>query len=322
MNDHEGSLMNAPAETPNFEVKSLRQVLDAGIPLARKNIRALYWPIALPVVIISTISGVVQAGLMARVMPTASEEMDLSSFLDLMSLSAGAIVIGLFAMAVMVAGYSALTVTTMDVLGGRQPDMKRAWGMACQPGMLWTAALTVIFSILSLLLCLLPALWMLPLLTLTLPVAVVEGSRGMGAVSRGATLLRSRPGMPASERPWVRSLVVLLVAAALVQALTWVGQGPLLIVQQIWIARDMASGDISNATVWLQVPLSAIGALTQVLAWVYATFTLGVHYHDVINRRRGADLEQEIDRWASRGDTDSVVSSSADTEGGSWAPST
>ncbi len=296
--------MTTPHEHADFELTSLRQLLDAGVPMARAALRTIFWPIALPVVTVTTLAGVVQMRLLQRFFPLAQSEPDASAMLDLMSMSMNAVVLSLLMMGVMAVAFAALSAAVMDILAGRPADMKRAWRTALQPSMVWTVGLCLMFSFLSALACVVPALFVVPLLALVVPLAVSEGARGMDAVSRGISLLRARPEARGSDRPQVRSFVVLLVTFTIAQALALVAQGPFMILQQVWLTRDLATGSagvVSDATLWLHVPMSLLGGLAQVLAWVYAAFTLGLLYQDVQRRNEGADLAQAIAALESQG---------------------
>ncbi len=287
------------SDRPNnaeFELLSMRRLLDASVPHARAALRSVFWPIALPVVTITTLGGIFQLRLLDRFMPHAQGEPDASTILDLMSMSAQAVGVSMVMIAIMAISFAALSVAVMDLLAGRPADMARAWRMAFQPSMLWTVGLCVVLSTVSMLMCLVPALVVVPMLTLVLPLALAEDARGLEAVSRGVALVRGRATTSGHDRPWVRALVILLVALVIGQAFALVVQGPFMILQQIWLSRDLASGGttLSHEVLWLQVPMGLLGGLVQVLAWIYAAFTLGLLYRDLARRVDGIDLDAAI----------------------------
>lgn len=183
-----------------FELLSMRRLLDAGVPPARAALRSIFWPIALPVVTITTVGGIFQLRLLDRFMPHVQAEPDASTMLDLMSMSAQAMVVSMVMVATMAIAFAALTVAVMDLLDGRRADMARAWRVAVQPSMLWTVGLCVVFGTVSMLLCLVPALVVVPMLTLVLPLAITEDVRGLAAVGRGVALLRGRATASGVER--------------------------------------------------------------------------------------------------------------------------
>lgn len=292
--------MSTPETTPAPQLRLLpfRQVLDASVAPARQALPAVFLPVAVPVaactVVVSLISN--------RVLATMGL-LDGDSPADLgVLLGSSGVMISLVTvlLAVYSLAYTALTVAALDTLSGRAPDIGRAWLFALRPSVMMTVAIVVVLTVLSVIMCLLPVLITGPLLSFVTPVMVFERRFGFAALRRSVALVRFNPRRRLRESPFVQVLVVLFVSWVIGEALSALAQGPFLIAQQVWLARQAAQG-VSGAELiaatpeWLTVASSIAGSMALVLGWMYGSFTLVRLFFEVRRRAEGDDLERAID---------------------------
>src|SRR4051812_16230613 len=268
-------------------------LLDEALGLTRAHLRAIFPAVGLPVAIIATLAGVVQA-------------------MDLQSLFKGGtpspfmfwtpqvlLLAGLLLLLSMVA-YVAGQVAALDALAGRPVDMGRAWRLALRP-LVWGALLLAFLAILlSFLFCVLPVFFVAPLLAFAVPVMVEEGRFGPGALTRSAELALFNPSRRLMEHPIVKVLLLMIVStlisylAGLLVALPF--QLPMFI--DLFRKAMAGSQDVTGVMarwIWLQIPATFLSSLARTAIYVYTAFGMALLYADVRGRREGIALRPEID---------------------------
>ena len=265
-------------------VLPLRVLLDEAMRLLRAHFRRLYPPFAAFFVALGGLSVVFQIGYFEGLL-RADLVAGCGSFAALLAVSA---VLGL--------GYMALQVAALDAVAGRPVSIGRAWGFILRPRVLLTLVGTGVMVLGAYLCCLVPALYVWPLLSLTLPVMVEEGRTGADAIARGARLVGPDPFANFPRNPLVKLLVFMVVAMAISFLGSLLVQVPFQIAQQILILRQAAAEEALSAltspgAVALQAAGAVLGALVSTAVGLYAVFGIALLFHDTRNRREGADLE-------------------------------
>lgn len=207
-------------------------------------------------------------------------------------------------MSVFMVAFAAVMVAAMDGLEGRPVDMKRAWGFALRPKVYLTNGVVFFLTMLSFMCCILPGLYVGPILAFVLPVMVHQGVFGREAIKRSIALAKYNPTGRWQDSSHLHILAVLVAGTLVNYALSFVAQLPLLVVQVVMTMRQAAEGQLGEPVVpplWLQVPTQFLVAIVTALSWIYWCFALAALYREILRRRDGGDLEQAIDRMTGGG---------------------
>ncbi|MEE8523106.1 MAG: hypothetical protein V3T72_04175, partial [Thermoanaerobaculia bacterium] len=197
--------------------------------------------------------------------------------------------------------FSAMMVGSTDAIYGHPVNMVRAWWFPLRLPVLATLVLVAAAHVISLMMCLLPALYVAPVLTFVLPVMIVEGRFGFDAIRRSVELAHFNPTGRWIDSVFLRLLAFLFVAMVINYALTFTVQLPFVVVQQIIFFRDAAAGTVMDpaqmmaGTVWLQVPAQILTALATAAIWLYWTFGVAMLYREVRRGKEAEDLQRAID---------------------------
>ena len=272
-----------------------RTLLDHVVVPARRHVRKTLLPIAVPLAAVGVALAVAQIRWSQTLLAGDPEEMGpffAGCFVVLLlSLVAGFV----FGMA-----FNALTVAAMDAISGRGVRMARAWGFVFRPAVFATLMLVGILDFLSMMALVLPALYVVPLLSFTLPAMVDEGLVGFDAVKRSAELVRFNPTGRLTHSPWLQVVLVILVGMVLNYVISLAVQMPFAIAQQLLFMRQALSGPEAveqlTAAFWLQLPASILGALATAVTWLYTTFGLCLLYRELRRRKEAEDLVDAVDR--------------------------
>lgn len=270
-----------------------RLLIDEAIRRARQSFRELYPPVAIPLAIFTTLMAITQVLWVSRISsapatasPFGSPEVILLAIVN----------VGLLMVAVM-----ALQSGVMDALAGRPIDMKRAWRFAVQGRVLVTVFICYVASIISVVCCCFPALFVVPLLSFVGPVMAAEGRFLIDAVSRSSDLAFYDPGQGFFERPFVKVLLLLVVGFVVSTLLGLLVALPFQLPMYIDIFRQIASGGgedaVPNLTkwLWLQVPAQFLSTLVSTALYIYMAFGIALLFYDARGRKEGFDLRSEID---------------------------
>jgi hypothetical protein len=196
--------------------------------------------------------------------------------------------------------YLAGQVAALDALTGRPVDMGRAWNFASQSRVWGTLLLSGLATLGAALACVLPVLYVAPLLSFTLPVVVEEGVFGGAALSRSAELTRYNPSRQLTESPIVKILVLMLVTTLISYLAGLLVALPFQLPMFIDVFRHAMSGDKDVQTamsrwLWLQVPAVFLSSLVRMAVSLYTAFGIGMLFFDVRGRKEGTDLVAQID---------------------------
>ena len=229
---------------------------------------------------------------------------------EMMTVVTGGCLLFVVALAAYGLGFSALLVGSLDAVAGRPVDMRRAWLFPFRPPVLATLVVVAMANFLSFMMFLLPALYVVPVLTFVLPVMVEEGRFGFAAIRRSVELVHWNPTGRWRDSVWLQTLVLLLIGLVVNYAVTFAVQLPFVVVQQVMFFRDAAAGELGDPaqlmaqTWWLQLPTQILTACATTASWLYWTCGIALLYREVRRRKEAEDLERAIDELTGGSDPD------------------
>lgn len=270
-------------------------LLDEAMRRLRTHLRAIFPAVALPIALLTTLVQVVQILNLRGVLNGEGGVGSVS-----LSWTPWVLLGALLLFIVSALAYLAGQVAALDALNGRPIDMGRAWNFASRPPVWGTLLLSGLATLASLVLCVVPVLYVAPLLSFTLPVMVEEGVFGVAALSRSAELARFNPSRRLTESPIVKILVLMLVTSLIGWLAGLLVALPFQLPMFVDIFRHALSGDqdVQSAMsrwLWLQVPGGFLSILVRMAVYLYTAFGLGMLFLDVRGRKEGSDLRSQID---------------------------
>ncbi len=259
-------------------------LLDRAVPWTLRHLRTLYPWAALPAVLIAggvSLAQLLWPGPDPRADPLAATLHNLGYLL---------LYLPLYWL------YSALRVGAVDALAGRPVSFWRAIRFVARPRVLGTEAMVFLCLIGSALCCFLPALYVGPLVGLTMVAMAAEGSTGLPALRRSVQLMRHNPEGRLLASPLLKVLALWGVSIVLSYLLVLLFELPFFLLRGASILRRMAAGeDLQRAMAsWLLVPLRGLEALSGALVQLYASFVLALLFFDLRERREGTALRQAV----------------------------
>jgi hypothetical protein len=279
-----------PFETPG--PMPFRVLLDEALRQARRHFRAIYPAIAIPVTILATTVAAAQAIWFARLKESVGA-------LGTPLLNPGYLGLVLVYSFLLMIAYSTLQVAALDAIAGRPIDLRRAWRFALRGRVVGTVLLWYVTTIVSVLLCCVPALVVAPLLAFVLAVMVEEGRFGFQAFSRSAQLTGHFPPGKWWTSPLVKVLLMMVVGALLIYLVGLLVSLPFQLPMYIGMFRKAAAGEdiVSGVSswVWLQVPAQFLSSLVSTAVYLYFSFGIALLYHDTRGRREGSDLRAGVE---------------------------
>lgn len=215
--------------------------------------------------------------------------------------SCGSMLLYVLVIVLYVLGAMAMSVVALDVVAGRKVDLVRAWSFPLSLGVLGTLMLSGLLLAVSYLMCLLPILYALPLLSMVVPVMVEEDLRGTRAIERSARLVGINPLAGFPTNPLVKLLALSFVGMVISSAASLISQMPFEIARQILFLRSAGEAEdpmlalTSPGSLTLQFAGGVLGALATTVVSLYSAFALALFFHDLRARREGGDLEAELE---------------------------
>ncbi len=278
-----------------YELTPFRRLLDQIVPRARLDFRRIFPSIGITLTLAGGVYALVQIVWMTRFSQVSSPSSP-AVFLVMTGMFLAVLV---FAIVNMLA-FTALSVASMDALSGRGVDMGRAWRVSFRGRVLWTLLLSTILYAISFVMCLVPALLVWPLLSLTLPVMIIEEKYGSDAIRRSAQMTWWNGTGRMADSNFLQVSALMLAGWLIHTAVTGLVQAPLALLQQYVMLREAAGGGAEEleglaSSVWLQVPTQMLSTLASSVALFFWTFGYGMLYFEFERRRHGTDLRQAID---------------------------
>lgn len=281
-----------PREAARTAPMPFLMLLDEAMRRTRRHIRRIYPAVALPVALIAVVTNILQVLWFQRIV--AESGIERLSFWSLET-----ILMSLVYIFVMAVGTTAMQKAAVDATAGRPVTMGEAWRFAVRPAVLGTVFLQFLAIAASALLCIVPILYVAPLLSFAVPAMVDEGVYGGRALSRSAELTRYNPERRFLDMPMVKVLVLQIVGVVISYAAILLVTLPFQIPMWIGMFREAAAGrqpDPSKMVswMWLQVPSQLLQSLVTIAVSLYVCFGLALLFFDTRNRKEGTDLAAEI----------------------------
>ncbi|HEV2846673.1 MAG TPA: hypothetical protein VG477_17595, partial [Thermoanaerobaculia bacterium] len=104
--------------------RPFRILLDEAMRLSRLHFRSIYWPVAIPIAVVSTLISAAQAFWFSRFVEDLGRP---GAFF-----SPSVLVVTFASVLLMMVAYNAMQVAVVDALSGRPVDMGRAWRFTLQ----------------------------------------------------------------------------------------------------------------------------------------------------------------------------------------------
>ena len=276
-----------------------RLLIDRILEPAKRHFRSIFLPIAVPLALCGIAAAVLPIGWLR-----ALSEGDFGEILPLIS--------GIFLLFVLIAAtyglaFSAALVASLDAVAGRGVDMGRAWAYALTPRVFGTLVVVAVLQLLSVMMCLFPALYATPVLAFVLPAMVEEDRFGLAAIRRSVELAHYNPTRRWTESTWLKMLVLLAVGMVIQSAVGLLAELPFVVAQQVIVLRDAVAGQATDpatllaSTLWLQLPAQILSAVATAVTWLVWTFGIGLLYSETRRRKEGADLQRAIDELTGTG---------------------
>jgi hypothetical protein len=281
------------------EPLSLKALLDEPVRHARRHLRALYLPFAVPLTILAGAQPVVQYSLA----PMTTASLGGTSLLTQMGITYAILFALLMAYDL---AFVAMVVAATDVLAGGTGAPGRAWLRALDPRLLLTEILAWIAILGGLIFCILPGIYVGLILTSSVPVMAHERRFGLAALKRSVELMSRNPLRKLSLDPRARAFLLRVSAGLLAYALPLIVQLPFTVVMMIIMFSSALSGAqpdpqaVMAKLVWLQVPMAMLGMLIHTFVFLYLAFGIALLYFDARRRKEGDDLVSAADNLARR----------------------
>ena len=274
-----------PIETLTFPV-----LMDRAMVWTRGHLRTVVLPLAAPLALVSAVTAAIQVPWLQRLYDPEAMAAG-AVFND----SCAIVLLGFGSGLVSWLVYCAAGAAAVDAVAGRPvAAWSRLW-FVLRPGPLATVVLAGVLVGISYLCCIVPVLYVGPLLSLTLPALVEENRRGLEALGRSATLIRYNPQRRFLANPLTKAFVLFLVTGLISMLVGFIASAPFQIAQQWSVLRDLGAAEASGPpewTLWLQVPGAAVNAFVSTGVALYAGFGFTLLFFDVRRRKEGLDLEE------------------------------
>ncbi len=282
-----------------------RILIDDAVKLARKHFMVIYFPVAVPLALMSGIMVATQSHWMMGIFSMRSGVFNLEHMFSTILLLLGMSFLWGLAFGL---GAAAMMKGSIDATAGRPVDMKNCWLFVIQPQTIGTLILSGLAIGLGFMFCFFPGVYIGLILSFILPVMVDENLFVTDAMRRSYQLVRYNPHWPFLKNPMVKVFTIFVLGGILSYIANIIIQLPLLVYQQIIIFRAITSGGgvmdpatILSRTIWLQVPSNMFGTMASMAVQVYVCFCIALLFFDVRRRKEGGDIAQAIGELAEAG---------------------
>ncbi len=278
----------------DLDPTSFRSLIDRILEPARRHLRRVFLPVAGPLTACGVVVTLAQMAWFGALWGGG----DLGPVLPVVG---GVFLLIAGVLATYVLTFSALLVASLDAVAQRPVAMGRAWLFALQPRVFGTLVVVAVLCGLSLVMCLVPALYVIPVLAFVLPAMVEENLYGWAAIRRSSELAHYNPTGRWTDSAWLQTFVLIAVGTVINFAISLTVELPFVAAQQVLVLRDAVAGGSADpaallaSTLWLQIPAQVASALATTVTWLYWSFGISLLYREIRRRKEGADLRQAID---------------------------
>ncbi|MFP3939930.1 MAG: hypothetical protein ACLF0P_06465 [Thermoanaerobaculia bacterium] len=284
--------MTPSATVAGTDTLTFPVLMDRAMVWTRGHLRSVVLPLAAPLAVFDAAVAAVQVPWLQQLYDPSALAAE-SGF----DSSCAIVLVGFGSAAVSWLVYCAVGAAATDAVAGRPVAAWDRLRFVLRPGPLGTLLLSGVLVGISYLCCVVPVLYVAPLLSLTVPALVEEDRRGLDAVGRSANLIRYNPQRRFLANPLTKAFVLFLVTALISVLVSLVTTAPFQIAQQWSVLRDLGAAEAAAPpewTLWLQVPGAAVNAFVSTAVVLYATFGFALLFFDVRRRKEGLDLEAAV----------------------------
>lgn len=257
------------------------EILDAAIKLYRRNAWTLFRIVLVVVAPVTILANLIQV---SATPSDLTPHLGLSGFTstapdvtsrDLVTLAVGALIAGLLTWIGSLVATGATFKALAEAFLGERPDWKRSLGYAGRRlhSLVWVSWLGALFTVLGLIACIIPGIYLAVGFTVAVPVLLSEGVRGRKALGRSRRLIKGR---------WWGTLALIALGAIL----TGVVNSALTALVVGVAAEGAGANTVLGFTVGT-VAATAAKAVTTPFTAAYVT----VLYFDLRVRREAFDLQ-------------------------------
>jgi hypothetical protein len=269
------------------------KLLDEAVRVSRREFRALFVPIAIPVACSAAVMTALQVSL-------GLEGPEDGLGLPLARLVAFGIAVLVHVVAMMCA-YAALQAGGLDAAEGRPIEAGRLWLTLARPRLLLTWLLAGLGIFLGILCCVLPGMYLGLLWAVVTAVVLREDVWGPDALRRSAELMRHNPAGGLGNHPMFHAFLLIFVGLLLSYAASFLVSIPLLAAMLVVGIRSATSGqagdgsELLQSVMWIQVPTQFMSVLVQMAVQIFVSVGIAILYFELRRRREGDDLAAAVD---------------------------
>jgi hypothetical protein len=286
-----GNVSNADA--PALRPIPFRVLIDQAMALTRRHFKAIY-PLAAA---LFTAGAALTVGAQMRMFSHIGPAGAMAKEFQFQSVISFLVFMFVVYLATYGLGTVAVGVLAVDATAGRAVRVGSRLLAVFHPRFWGTLLLAGALTVLAMLFCFFPAIYVGLLFFLVIPVMVEEEKFGPAALGRSKDLIRFNPQRHFVNAPMVKAGVIALVIWLLSLTAGAVVQVPFAVVKQVLIIRRVlahgagAGASFSPFIPWLDLPAALFGALIAAAIQLYGSFAIALFFFDVRSRKEGADLE-------------------------------
>lgn len=284
--------MSTPNPLPHQPIP-FRVLIDQAMGLTRKHFTTLY---PIPAVALAGGGALLVIGQASAYSGIKDMEVLMASPRSLFSALGNVFLFALLYWFVVGLASATTSALAVDTVAGREPLPWERLFFALNPRFWGTLLLVGLATIAAFCLCFFPAIYVMLLYCLVIPVMIEEGRFGLAALNRSQALIKYNPHREFFTAPMVKAFVIVVVIALLSYCAALLVQVPFLIVKQVLMFRAIAQHGVENPMamiseyLWLDIPAAVLGGLASAVITIYGSFTYALFFFDLRRRKEGDDL--------------------------------
>ncbi len=261
---------------------SIGELLDVAIKVTTRNIRTFVMIVLVVVAPLRILQTIITASAAPELLKLNSTTTPVATD----TFVAGIVAQGLVGVVVFLVSTAACTNAVADAYQGSSPDWRASLRFAVRksPSLAWLSLVLLVALVVALVLLIVPAIWLAVAWSVAVPVLLIEGRGGPGALRRSFALVRGR---------WWPVAGALLVGFLLAGVLGGIVQGLLGFLPALLFDDNLAVTAVATA----------VGAIvSSLITTPFQAAIVTLLYFDLRVRKEGLDLEGLISRAGERGD--------------------
>jgi len=261
---------------------SIGELLDVAIKVTTRNIRTFLMIVLVVVAPLRILQTIITASAAPELLKLDSTTTPVATD----TFVAGIVAQGLVGIVVFLVSTAACTKAVADAYQGSSPDWRASLRFAVRksPSLAWLSLLLFVGLVVALVLLIVPAIWLAVAWSVAVPVLLIEGHGGPGALRRSFALVRGR---------WWPVAGALLVGFLLAGVLGGIVQGVLGFLPALLFDDNLAVTAVATA-------VAAI--VSSLITTPFQAAIVTLLYFDLRVRKEGLDLEGLISRAGEGGD--------------------